>query len=285
MTTAMLDHLRQQQLAFQASVLGHPHSGLLRPSPGGSAAAVQIYQQAHGLRLAGALHDNFEMLAQALGDAAFATLAAAYTAAQPPHQPSIRWFGDQLASFMDQCVAADNGLVPHPALADLARMDWALRGAFDAADAQPLDRDALAGLAAEAWPALHLQLHPSAQTVPLQWAVEPAWQLLRAASAGSEPDLPAPRHSPHTLLVWRQGLETRWRSLPTAEATLLQAVAAGQPFEAWCARAATLVSSAEAAVPLVVGLLQQWLADGVLCGVAAAAGAHTPTDKPAEQPR
>ena len=274
MNTARLDQLRQQQLAFQAAVLGQVGGGLLRPSPGGGAAAVQIYQQAHGLRLAAALHDNFEMLAQALGDAAFATLAAAYTAAQPPHQPSIRWFGHRLAGLMDQCVVADNGLVPHPALADLARMDWALRGAFDAADAQPLHRDALAALAADAWPTLRLQLHPSAQAVPLQWAVEPAWQLLRAASAGSEPELPAPRHSPHTLLVWRQGLETRWRSLPAPEATLLQAVADGQPFEAWCERAAALVSSADAAVPLVVGLLQQWLADGVLCSVCAAPDAQ-----------
>ena len=274
MTTARIDPLRQQQLAFQASVLGQPRGGLLRPGPAGRVAAVQIYQQAHNLRLAGALHDNFEMLAQALGETAFATLAAAYTAAQPPQQPSIRWFGDRLASFMDQCVAADNGLVPHAALADLARMDWALRGAFDAADALPLHRDALAALAAGDWPALRLQLHPSVQTVPLQWAVEAAWQLLRAASAGREPVLPAPRHNPHTLLVWRQGLETRWRSLPAAEATLLQAVASGQAFEAWCERAATLVSSADAAVPLVVGLLQQWLADGLLCSAAADSGAQ-----------
>lgn len=271
MNTARLDHLRQQQLQFQAAVLGQPAAALLRPAPGGGPAAIGTYQMAHGLRLAGALRDNFEMLAQALGDDGFTALATAYLQAHAPSQPSIRWFGDQLACFMDRCVAADNGLVPHPALADLARMDWALRGAFDAADALAIKRDALAALAADAWPALRLQLHPSVQRVALQWAVEAAWQTLRAASTGSEPDLPAPRHQPHTLLVWRQGLETHWRSLAAAEATLLQAVADGQTFEAWCAQAAALVSSADAAVPLVVGLLQQWLADGLLVGAGGAA--------------
>ena len=269
MTAAHLEALRQQQLAFQAGVLGQADGALLRPAPDGRPAALQIYQQAHSQRLAGALRDNFEMLAQALGDDGFTALAAAYLQAHPPSRPSIRWFGGQLACFMDSCVATDMGLVPHPALADLARMDWALRAAFDAGDAPVLQRAALAGLAAEDWPGLRLQLHPAVQTVALQWAVEAAWQALRAADAGTEPELPAPQASPHTLLVWRQGLETRWRSLASSEATLLQAVAAGHPFEAWCAQAAALVPSADAAAPLVVGLLQQWLADGLFCGLSA----------------
>ena len=269
MSTGHVDALRQQQLAFQAGVLGQPDGVLLRPAPGGYAAALQVYQQAHRLRLAGALRDNFEMLANALGNERFEPLAAAYLQAHPPSQPSIRWFGGQLASFMDSCVATDNGLVPHPALADLARMDWALRAAFDAGDAPVLQRQALAGLAADDWPGLRLQLHPAVQTVALQWAVEAAWQALRAAEPGTEPELPAPQASPHTLLVWRQGLETRWRSLASTEATLLQAVAAGHPFAAWCAQAAALVPSADAAAPLVAGLLQQWLADGLFCSVSA----------------
>ena len=96
------------------------------------------------------------MLAQALGGAAFAALAAACTAAQPPLQPSIRWLGHRLAAFMDRCVATDNSLVPHPALADLARMDWALRAAFDAGNAPVLLRGSLVGLAADDWLSLRL---------------------------------------------------------------------------------------------------------------------------------
>lgn len=262
--------LRAQQLAFQSAVLGEPAApGLLRPGPSGQPAAIAVYQHAYGARLRSALRDNFEILAQAMGDDAFDALAAAYIEAQPSTTASIRWFGHRLARFMDQQVSADGDLVAHPALADMARMDWALRDAFDAVDAPVLQRDALAGLPAAQWPALKLALHPTVQRLALRWAVEPAWLALRLAKDGLQagtsdaPELAAPEPLAHELLVWRQGLDTRWRSLPPDEAALLQALAEGRDFSALCALAAERVP-ADQALPQVVGLLQQWLADGLL---------------------
>ena len=276
--------LRQQQQAFAAAVLGANSTDLLRPSPQGGPAPVEVYRQAYTARLTGALRDNFEILALALGDAGFDALAGAYLQAQPSCQPSIRWFGHALVAFMDQRLAADDGLVPHPALADLARMDWALRGAFDAADAPVIDHATLAGIAPDDWPALVLQLHPSVRQLPLQWAVEPAWHALRSASDlaastavseadAAEPELPAPEALPHSLLVWRKGLDTQWRSLAEAEACLLQAVAEGASFAALCEQALNQVEQPDQALPLVVAALQQWLADGLISAVGAAAPA------------
>jgi hypothetical protein len=283
--TAANTVLRQQQLAFQAVVLGLDADGLLRRAPGGAPAPIGVYRHAHSARLIGALRDNFEILARALGDAGFDALAQAYIDAQPSTQASIRWFGHRLSDFMDACVAPDaaagggagagEGLVPHPALADLARMDWALRAAFDAADAPLLSRDALAGLPPARWPGLILVLHPSVAQVRLHWAVEAAWQTLRTADDGTEPELPAPQALSHNLLVWRRGADTQWRSLDALEASLLRAVGAGQPFAALCALAATLADGEDGedrdalAAPLVVGALQQWLADGLLSGLRA----------------
>ena len=313
MNLALESLLRRQQQAFAAAVLaqgtrtdtGTGTEALLRRGPAGSAAAIGVYRHAYSARLVGALRDNFEILARALGDAGFDALATAYITAQPSRQPSIRWFGDQLIAFMDQRLAADDGLLPHPALADLARMDWALRGAFDAADAPVITRDALAALPPDDWPGLRLLLHPSVRQVGLQWAVEGAWHALRAAADGtagaandgdvsdgdvsdgdasdggaddSDPALPAPAEHAHALLVWRQGLETRWRSLAAPEAAWLQAVADGASFAALCALAAGAVAADDAgdagdagddAVPLVVGALQQWLADGLVSGFTA----------------
>jgi len=90
------------------------------------------------------------VLQRALGDEAFAALGAAYVDACPSSRPSIRWYGDRLAEFM----RTREDLVPHPALVDLARMDWALRGAFDAGDAAAIGPAALNGLPAEAFAAL-----------------------------------------------------------------------------------------------------------------------------------
>ena len=276
--------LRQQQQAFAAAVLGQCSNALLQPSAQGGPAAVEVYRQAYPARLTGALRDNFEILALALGDAGFDALAAAYIQAQPSGQPSIRWFGHALVAFMVQRLAADDGLVPHPALADLARMDWALRGAFDAADAPVIEHATLAAIAPDDWPTLVMQLHPSVQQVPLQWAVGPAWHALRTArdladsrlidtpdhEGAAEPELPAPEALHHRLLVWRKGQDTQWRSLADAEARLLQAVAEGASFAALCDQAECLVEQPDLAVPLVVTALQQWLADGLISAISAA---------------
>jgi hypothetical protein len=163
--------------------------------------------------------------------------------------------------------AAGDDLVPHASLADFARMDWALRGAFDAADAPPLDPATLAALGPDDWAGLVLHLHPSVQRVVLAHAIEPAWRVLREwepESGAAQPELDEPVPHEHTLLAWRQHGETRWRSLEALEAVLLQAVAEGAPFALLCERAAASLGDAEAAAPAVVGALQRWLADGLL---------------------
>ncbi len=259
--------LRRQQQDFAAAVRGAPvRRSLLRPRPDGRPAAVGAYRHAHSARLAAALRDNFEMLARAMGDPAFDALAAAYVAARPSTTASIRWFGDGLACFMTDLLAAGDERVAHGALVDFARMDWALRSAFDAADAPVLQPAALAAQVPASWPALRLALRPSVRRVALQWAIEPTWRVLHAAEPGFEPELPAPEPLAHALLVWRQRGETRWRALNDDEAALLQAVDDGLDFAALCDIAAGQAGDAGQAAPRVVAALQQWLAHELLRG-------------------
>ncbi|MGM9482693.1 HvfC/BufC family peptide modification chaperone [Roseateles sp. NT4] len=231
---------------------------------GDHALGLEVYRHAYRARLVAALTDNYTVLARALGDEAFEALGQAYLAARPSQHPSIRWFGHELAAFM---AAADDELVPHASLVDFARMDWALRGAFDAAEALPLDPVTLAALGPDDWAGLVLHLQPSAQRVVLSHAIEPAWRVLREwdpESGDDQPELPEPVPHEHVLLTWRQDGETRWRSLEPLEAVLLQAVADGAPFALLCERAATELGDTEAAAPAVIGALQRWLADGLL---------------------
>lgn len=254
--------MQDQQLALAAAIRdGADANGLLAGDP---AIGLEVYRHAYRSRLVAALADNYTVLARALGDPGFDALGRAYVVAQPSQHPSIRWFGDALAGFMAGAGAA---LVPHPALVDIARMDWALRSAFDAADAPPLQPAVLSALSPDDWAGLVLQLQPCVQCVALAHAVEPAWRILREwepESGAVQPELPEPAAHGHTLLAWRQGGETRWRSLDPLEAALLAAVAAGMPFARLCERAAAELDDADAAAPAVVGLLQRWLADGLL---------------------
>jgi hypothetical protein len=268
-TTA--DTLRAQQLAFAASAADQADAGaLLAGDPHGGPPRLGVYRHAYRARLTEALADNFEILARAMGDAPFTALADAYITAHPSTHPSIRWFGHRLADFMAGSVDADAGLVPHPAFVDLARMDWALRAAFDAADAPAVGREALAGCAPQDFAALRPAAHPSVQQLRLDWAVEAAWRTLREhdPDSGTEPALPAPEEQPHTLLVWRRGLETVWRSVEPVEATLLQGLAAGESFGELCERAAAIDDDVMDAAQRAASALAQWLDDGLISRIA-----------------
>jgi hypothetical protein len=253
--------IRQQHRLAAAIRDGADASGLLA---GDFATGLEVYRHAYRARLAAALADNYTVLSRALGDPGFEALAQAYTAAHPSRHTSIRWFGHELADFM---AGAGADLVPHAGLGDIARMDWALRTAFDAAEAPLLQPGVLAALGADDWAGLVLHLHPSVQRVRLAHAVEPAWRALREwdpHSGADAPELDEPQPHDHTLLAWRQDGQTRWRSLDALEARLLQAVSDGQPFAPLCAQAAAALGDAEAAAPAVVAALQRWLADGLL---------------------
>ncbi|PZP33481.1 MAG: DUF2063 domain-containing protein [Roseateles depolymerans] len=256
-------HEQQRRLAAAIRDGAEPGDGLLA---GDWAAGLAVYRHAYRARLLAALRDNYTVLARALGDEAFDALGLAYLDAQPSRTPSIRWFGAALADFM---AGPAQDLVPHAALVDLARMDWALRQAFDAADEPLLQAGVLAALAPQDWAGLVLRLQPGVQRVALAHAVEPAWRSLREwepESGDAQPELTPPEAHAHELLAWRQGLETRWRSLEPLEAALLAAVAKGLCFADLCEEAARHLGDAEAAAAAVVAALQRWLVDGLLVG-------------------
>lgn len=243
-----LADLAELQARFQAAVVQHADPGaLLR----GNARGLAAYRHAYGARLAEALQDNYAALHQALGDEVFAELATAYTAAHPPTEPSIRPFGHALPAFMDAWPA-----LPHPALADLARLDWALRHAFDAESLPPLSPERL--LDAAQWAHTPLRRQPHASLLHLQWAVAPAWHALQAAKErAEEAELAAPEAVAHALLTWRIGESPQWRSLAADEAEALGALN-GQSAADW------LAAQGEVRLPQAVAWLQRWVQDGVL---------------------
>ena len=250
-----MNALAQQQRALKREIVEGADDAAARVDVTG---LLRIYQHAYAARLVAALRDNFGVLPQVLGDDAFDLLARAYIAAHPSRRPSIRWFGDALPAFM----AARDDLVSHAAITDLARMEWTLRSAFDAADAPVLATTALADVPAAAWPWLVFEPLPSVQLLALGWAVEPVWRALQNIDPADTPELPEPQALDHTLLVWRHGLETRWRSLDALPARLLQAAMRGETFGALCVLAADAVGEAQAASQ-VAGALRGWLDDGL----------------------
>lgn len=245
-----LQTLQTLQDAFQDALLQD-----LPPEPAllDARGVVQfgVYRRAYRARLRAALRDNFEVLPLVMGDQAFDALAHAYIEAQPSAHFSLRWFGHQLCTFM----RAHEALVDHSALVDLARMEWALRQAFDAASAATLTAEELAAVPAADWAELRFTLQPSVQLLDLQWAIGPVWHALKAGTTELDP----PAALTHHLLVWRQGMNTQWKSLNTAEVVFVQCLLAGQHFGQVCEALAQSVGedgAAAAAVALLSELLQ-----------------------------
>lgn len=228
---------------------------LLRPTPHGASPRLEVYRNAYRGRLTAALEENYPVLHRVLGDEAFRQLAAAFIAARPSRRPSIRWFGDELADFL--LTVAER--VPHPSLVDLARMEWALGSAFDAADLPCLHVEDLLATDAAAWPALRFAAHPAVSLLRLAWAVEPLWSAL---GCDAEAVTESPVALDHHLLVWRGRENTQWRSVADDEATLLSNCLGGQPFAELCAVAAG--TEGDAAAACVAGYLRVWVEAGLL---------------------
>ena len=252
-----MTQLQTLQSAFQtALLLDQAMTPALLNARG--VAQFGIYRNAYHARLRGALRDNFEVLPLVMGDEAFDALANAYIDLHPSRHYSLRWFGHQLCAFM----AANEALVDHPAMLDLARMEWALRNAFDAAPAALLTPAQLAAVPVADWAELRLTLHPSVQLLDLRWAIGPIWHALKSG----QDDLAPPEALDHSMLVWRQGMNSQWKSLTQSEAVFVQCLIAGQRFGTVCQALAQHVGE-DAAAPTAVSLLNQLLGGGAICAL------------------
>jgi Putative DNA-binding domain len=231
-------------------------------------AQFSIYRIAYRARLRAALRDNYPTLPLVMGDDAFDALANAYIEAHPSTHYSLRWFGHQLGAFM--CSA--ESLVGHPAIVDLARMEWALRNAFDAAAEPSLTAEALAAVPAHEWANLRLRLQPSVALLEMAWSVGPIWHALQSQGNAAPPELGPPEALAHQMLIWRRGLTTQWKSLTPIESTFIQSLQSGSTFGALCDSLADAAGPEQAAAS-AVALLREFLAVDALCGLTDADGA------------
>lgn len=241
--------LREQQRVLQLAILAEERFApqLSRPE----APRLAVYRHAYRARLAGALRANYPALAKRLGDTEFERVAAEYARAHPSRHFSIRWHGARLAAFLGE-----------GPLADLARMEWALGVAFDAPDASALDAGFLAQVPLHDWASLPLALHPSVSVLPMEWAVEGQWQVLREDGAAAPA---APERYEHTLVAWRKSLDAHWRIATRAEGRALLALGAGGTLQHACE--ALGERQAESTGAWFAG----WVREGMLVAVASPA--------------
>jgi len=219
-----------------------------------------IYADAYRLRLLEALQDNYPAVHTLLGDAEFDRLGRAYIDAYPSRHPSIRWFGGALAELLEQPPYA-----AQPVLAEMARFEWSLRGAFDAADTALAGMEDFATLDPEQWPQMGLRFHPSVTRLDLQWNVPALWKLI---DNGEDPEAPQGADYPVPWLIWRRDLRQYFRSAPVDEGWALDAMLGGQSFGAVCEGLTEWIDPGNVAAHAAC-LLRNWVNDGMIVAVEA----------------
>lgn len=247
----MQAHLLDGDAAIESQIIGTPRAPAAR--------RLAVYSNAYRSRLAEALAANYPALAKWMGEAAFAELAHAYIRAHPSRRFSIRWYGDALADFL----AGEPRYSEAPLIEELARFEWAVGEAFDAADASPVGAAALTAIAPERWAALRLAWHPSVRVLALAWNAPQTWQALV-----NDRERPVAQVSaePQGWLVWRHDLTVRFRSLAPAESRVLALARFGSDFGQLCDALCTELGEADAARQ-AAAWLGEWVAGGLIVAV------------------
>lgn len=179
---------------------------------------LEVYREQFWLRHVHCLAEDFPVLHALVGEAKFEALVADYLAAHPPKHFQLRHLGDRLADFLG---ARDDAL-----LANLARLEWAYIDAFDAADAPPLDPNAVAAIPEDAWTNARLRLHPSLQLLRLAY---PSHEM-RAAWWEDRDARPIARveRAPATVAVYRRAFLLYTESMAPLAFEMLERLARGE---------------------------------------------------------
>jgi len=226
---------------------------------GPALARLGIYHSAYRARLLETLRDTYGHTARLLGSDVFDALALAYIAQSPSSHRNLRWYGQTWPAFL----VADGGDAephPHAPIAELARLDWALREAFDGPDDTVLHVRDLQHLAPEAWGLVRLRPHATVRCLSLRHNTLQRWHAL-----DDERTVPDAERLPEPgwLLVWRRDDRPHFRSMAASEAwavqQLLEGCAWGALCDAWAAAWPDQDFTLAAAQ-----CLRRWLDEGVL---------------------
>ena len=218
---------------------------------------LEVYRDGYALRLIEVLTNDYPGVLAMCGPADFDHLARAYIAAHPSRTPSVRWFGRHLAEFAASTPPYDRA----PAVAEMARFEWALGEAFDSPDAAPVAADALIALAPDAWETLSFKPVPSLRLLSFTHNVAQAWQHRAEVRCG---DLEVERTlEPAIWAIWRPELMSHFRSLELDETEILKALIEGRPFSELCDCLVAHVGEEQAAAR-AARLLHGWVEVGMI---------------------
>jgi len=210
----------------------------LANSVAGNPDRLDIYFNNNLLILTDFLATVYPVVVQLVGEEFFKTLCRHYIPAHPQPSGDLQKCGAKMSAFLATFKPAQK----HPYLSDMAKLEWAYYQATTAADAPPINFDALTHLASSGQD-FALSLHPSAQLLTFAYNVADIWHAHQNLTADTNLEL---KEESHTLLVARDAAhDVIFKQLSAHEVLFLQACAVAAPFSQAMAEVAEAAASPE----------------------------------------
>ena len=145
--------------------------GLTDPEGRPAGRRFSVYRNNVAVSLTEALETGFPTLHKLVGDAFFKAMAGVYLRAHPPRSPLMMQFGQDMPAFLE-------GFAPVaslPYLADVARLELALRASYHAADPQPFDPARLQQIPADALMTSRIEIAAPVQLLRSPYPIHAIW--------------------------------------------------------------------------------------------------------------
>lgn len=179
-----------------------------------------VYRNNVYVSLIDVLGGRFPVVLRLVGEDFFRAVARCYVEADPPRSPVLMAYGAGFPSFLETFEPARD----LPYLPDVARLEWAWNVAYHAADAEPVEADALAGVGPEDIPHLTFEFLPSLELVRSPYPIVAIWETNTADDEVEPVDLAA---GGEDALVIRPDLEVDVRRLPEGAFVFISALKDG----------------------------------------------------------
>ncbi|MGQ0567657.1 MAG: HvfC/BufC family peptide modification chaperone [Gemmobacter sp.] len=177
-----------------------------------------VYRNNVAVGLSEALVAGFPLLHRLVGDAFFRAMAGVFWRAHPPDSPVLADYGSVMPAFL----AAFPPVSHLPYLPDVARLELALRAAYNAADAVPLSPARMATLPPDRLAGLRLTLAPALRLLRSDWPLFGIW-------AANMQGAPPPAMRPQDVVILRPAFDPAPHLLAQGGAAFIAALARGEP--------------------------------------------------------
>jgi hypothetical protein len=218
---------------------------------------LNIYHHAYRGRLIEVMQDVFERTWAYLGDETFEASVTAFIEANPAAEKTLNNFGQKFPDWFITYFPDDIDI------AEVAKIDWMMRVAFDGANATPLVATDLAALKPDDWATISFLFHPTLVVAPIKYNAASIWEALEASHSPPSATLLAEKTF---LLVWRKELRPHFMTIGQHEADAIALISDGLSFADTCARLDGRYPNASVAETLGIAL-RRWLDEEMLVGL------------------